>query len=230
MESPDQALHLSQLASIHAHWTAEMEAQNEEGTGPRISAIAVESNPNNLHLISESALFRKEQAIVEKEALAIQAHDRAKEQATAVLPPITGGPAVQPANAFTSSMKAITGQNPVEQVVYPHKGVTLAQADVSITEPGVPPDQGAAASGRPLMPTRRSLDQRRGEMVDHSAMTPAGFVEQVRMMQQAGGSSSGSRSGQGGTDEIQIEFVDAVEGTEGGTSSQPRSFGPPTPQ
>ena len=230
VESPDQALHLSQLASIHAHWTAEMEAQNEEGTGPRISAIAVESNPNNLHLISESALFRKEQAIVEKEALAIQAHDRAKEQATAVLPPITGGPAVQPANAFTSSMKAITGQNPVEQVVYPHKGVTLAQADVSITEPGVPPDQGAAASGRPLMPTRRSLDQRRGEMVDHSAMTPAGFVEQVRMMQQAGGSSSGSRSGQGGTDEIQIEFVDAVEGTEGSTSSQPRSFGPPTPQ
>eukprot|EP00434_Breviolum_minutum_P034619 symbB.v1.2.030648.t1/scaffold3477.1/size55879/5 len=230
VESPDQALHLSQLASIHAHWTAEMEAQNEEGTGPRISAIAVESNPNNLHLISESALFRKEQAIVEKEALAIQAHDRAKEQATAVLPPITGGPAVQPANAFTSSMKAITGQNPVEQVVYPHKGVTLAQADVSITEPGVPPDQGTAASGRPLMPTRRSLDQRRGEMVDHSAMTPAGFVEQVRMMQQAGGSSAGNRSGHGGTDEIQIEFVDAVEGTEGSTSSQPRSFGPPTPQ
>ena len=30
-------------------------------------------------------------------------------------------------------MKAITGQNPVEQVVYPHKGVTLAQADVSFT-------------------------------------------------------------------------------------------------
>ena len=67
-------------------------------------------------------------------------------------------------------------------------------------------------------------------MVDHSAMTPAGFVEQVRMMQQAGGSTSTHRSGQGGTDEIQIEFVDAVEGTEGSTSSQPRSFGPPTPQ
>ena len=97
-------------------------------------------------------------------------------------------------------MKAITGQNPVEQVVYPHKGVTLAQADVSITEPGVPPDQGTAASGRPLMPTRRSLDQRRGEMVDHSAMTPAGFVEQVRMMQQAGGSSAG-------TDQDMVELM-----------------------
>eukprot|EP00434_Breviolum_minutum_P045791 symbB.v1.2.041132.t1/scaffold7850.1/size9005/1 len=42
------------LASIHAHWTAEMEAQNEEKTRPRISSIAVESNPNNL--ISESYL------------------------------------------------------------------------------------------------------------------------------------------------------------------------------
>ena len=67
-------------------------------------------------------------------------------------------------------------------------------------------------------------------MVDHSAMTPAGFVEQVRMMQQAGGSTSTHRSGQSGTDEIQIEFVDAVEGTEGSTPSQPRSFAPATPQ
>ena len=66
IEGPDQALQLSQLASIHAHWTAEMECRSEEDTGPRIFAIAVESNPNNLHLISECPLFRKQQAIVEK--------------------------------------------------------------------------------------------------------------------------------------------------------------------
>ena len=224
VESPDQALQLSQLASVHAHWTAEMEAQIEEETGPRISAIAVESNPNNLHLISESPLFRKEQAIVEKEALAIQAHDKSKERATAVLPPITGGPAVQPANAFTPNMKALTGQNPVEQVVYPHKGVTLAPADVSVTEPGVPPAQGLAA-GQPLMPTRRSLDQRRGEMVDHSAMTPSGFVDQVRMMR--GGVSTGDHRSE--PDELQIEFVDARDGSEATTPGMPRSFAPPLP-
>lgn len=221
VESPDQALQLSQLASVHAHWTAEMEVQHEDGTGPRISAVAVESNPNNLHLVSESPLFRKEQAIVEKEALALQAHDKSKEQATAVLPPITGGPAVQPANAFTPSMKALTGQSSADQVVYPHKGVTLAPADVSVTEPGVPPDQGTAV-GQPLMPARRSLDQRRSEAVDHSAMTPAGFVEQVRRMQ-----SSGSNAAQReAVEEIQIEFVDAVEGSEFTTPVNPRSFGP----
>ena len=224
VESPDQALQLSQLASGHAHWTAEMEAQIEEETGPRISAIAVESNPNNLHLISESPLFRKEQAIVEKEALAIQAHDKSKERATAILPPITGGPAVQPASAFTPNMKALTGQNPVEQVVYAHKGVTLAPADVSVTEPGVPPAQGSAA-GQPLMPARRPLDQRRGEMVDHSAMTPSGFVEQVRMMQ--GGGFTGDHRAE--SEELQIEFVDARDGSEASTSAMPRSFAPPLP-
>lgn len=44
VESPDQALQFAQLAAIHAHWTAKTEATTEEDTGPRVSAIPVESN------------------------------------------------------------------------------------------------------------------------------------------------------------------------------------------
>ena len=44
IESLDQALQLAQLASIHAHWTVNVEAAREDDTGPRISAVAVESN------------------------------------------------------------------------------------------------------------------------------------------------------------------------------------------
>lgn len=108
VESPDQTLHLSQLASVHAHWTVSVEAAHEEETGPRISAVSVESNPKNMHLIPESPLFRKEKAIVAREALAVQAHDVNEEVASAVLPPITGGPAVQPVAAM-SNVRAITG-------------------------------------------------------------------------------------------------------------------------
>ena len=41
IECPDQQLQLSQLANIHARWTAAIEAGTEEETGPRIGAIAV---------------------------------------------------------------------------------------------------------------------------------------------------------------------------------------------
>ena len=88
IESPDQTLHLSQLASVHAHWTVSVEAAQEEETGPRISAVAVESNPKNMHLIAEAPLFRKDKVIVAREALAVQAHDAKEEIKSAVLPPI----------------------------------------------------------------------------------------------------------------------------------------------
>ena len=223
---PDQTLQLSQLASVHAHWTAEMEARSEDETGPRISAIAVESNPNNLHLISESPLFRKDNAIVGREALAVQAHDPTTEQATAVLPPIAGGPAVQPKGNHTASMKALTGSSTGEQV-YPHRGVALAEQEVSVTAPGVPPD-GRIAQGQILTPARRTLDQRRGESVDFSAMTPAAFVEQVKKMSTAGSSAASSSVPQ---KEIEIEFLSgSLDGSgDGSTSSQPRSFAPPKP-
>ena len=226
IEGPDQTLQLSQLASVHAHWTAEMEARSEDDTGPRISAIAVESSPNNLHLISESPLFRKDHAIVGKEALAVQAHDLATERATAVLPPITGGPAVQPQGNRTASMKALTGSSTGEQV-YPHRGVALSEQEVSVTAPGVPPDR-VLSQGQTLTPARRTLDQRRSETVDMSAMTPAVFVDQVRKMNAAGSTSSSSGVS---TKEIEIEYLSgSLDGSGGAsTSSQPQSFAPPKP-
>ena len=60
VECPDQALQFAQLAAVHAHWTAKTEATTAEETGPRISAIAVESNAMNAHLVSESPFFKKE--------------------------------------------------------------------------------------------------------------------------------------------------------------------------
>ena len=136
IESPDQALQLSQLASVHAHWTAAIDAENESDTGPRISAVAVESHQSNMHLISESPLFRKDKVIVHTDALALQAHDPETEQQSAVLPPITGGPAVQPASAATQSLQAISGPQPSIE------GPWVAQTDqhaVSLTEPGMAP-------------------------------------------------------------------------------------------
>ena len=226
IEGPDQTLQLSQLASIHAHWTAEMECHSEDDTGPRISAIAVESNPHNLHLISECPLFRKEYAIVEKDALAVQAHDPATEQATAVLPPITGGPAVQPAGNNTASMRALTGNVAGDQTIYPHRGVALAEQEVSVTAPGVPPE-GVVGQGQTLAPARRTLDQRRGEAVDFSAMTPSAFVDRVKGMS-ASGSAASSTPAQG--KEITIEFLGgSLDGSgEASTPSQPRSYGPPS--
>ena len=45
-------------------------------TAPRISAVAVESYPENMHcLIFEGAPFRKDKVIVSMDALALQAHD-----------------------------------------------------------------------------------------------------------------------------------------------------------
>ena len=108
IESPDQALQLSQLAGIHAHWTAATSADREEDTGPRISAVAVESHPSNVHLIAESPLFHKEKCLVEAEALALQQHDPMKEKAAAVVPPILDGPAVQPTGVASAHLKSLT--------------------------------------------------------------------------------------------------------------------------
>ena len=83
-------MQLSQLAGIHAHWTAAVEAASIDETGPRIGEVAVNTHPANLHLTCESPLFRSELKIVPKTALALQAHDVEQEQSTAVLPPVTG--------------------------------------------------------------------------------------------------------------------------------------------
>ena len=125
VESPDQQLQLSQLASVHAHWTASTEAPSEDDTGPRISAVSVESNPSNVHLICESPLFRKARVNVAKEALALQSHDVDQEKEIKVLPPITGGPAVQPLGPVQENLHMITGQFKLVET-------SLAVAPVSI--------------------------------------------------------------------------------------------------
>ena len=58
IEGPDQTMQLSQLAGIHAHWTASIEAVSIEETGLRVGAVAVESHQSNLHLTCESPLFK----------------------------------------------------------------------------------------------------------------------------------------------------------------------------
>ena len=210
IEAPDQALQLTQLAGIHAHWTAKLEADDEDEVGPRISAVSVESHASNLHLISESPLFKMEKVIVPKEALALQAHAKEEEHAAVVMPPIAGGPAVQEAAVFTP-YKSLMSHGSAEPAQAPEDAEPVA-ADLS----------GASASeawlGGPVMPTRRSLDQRRGESLDSSAMTPAGFVQKVRQV----------------TDPLlklnkydpnwRAEEIDLQSG-----AGQPRSFGPSSP-
>eukprot|EP00435_Cladocopium_sp_Y103_P068743 s1247_g32.t1 len=73
IDGPDQTLQLSQLAGVHAHWIATIEAGALEETGPRVSAVAVESHPANLHLTCEAPLFRADKAIVPGESLALSA-------------------------------------------------------------------------------------------------------------------------------------------------------------
>ena len=189
IESPDQALHLSQLASVHAHWTVSVEASEEEETGPRISAVAVESNPKNMHLIAEAPLFRKDKVIVAREALAVQAHDAREEVKSAVLPPLAGGPAVQPAGTATSQVKALTG------AIRSHEAplTPVVGEAVSLTEPGVAPTPADIQVGS-LAPSRRSLEQRRAESLDQSAMTPATFVDRVGSFGAAASSAAPSNA------------------------------------
>ena len=221
IESPDQALQLAQLASVHAHWTAAINAESEADTGPRISAVAVESHPENMHLISESPLFRKDKVIVSMDALALQAHDPETEQQSAVLPPITGGPAVQPASEVTNSLKAIAGPQRAAD------GPWVPQADqpsVSITEPGMAPvaDSWMSAEGT-LAPARRTLEQRRGDQMAYSAMTPAGFIQQVESMQ-----NEGARVNVHYDSSVTVQEIGgSLDGSAGAsTSAAPVSYGP----
>ena len=50
-------MEMSQLAGIHAHWTAATEALTLTDTGPRVGAVAVDTHQNNFHLTCEAPLF-----------------------------------------------------------------------------------------------------------------------------------------------------------------------------
>eukprot|EP00435_Cladocopium_sp_Y103_P002058 s5775_g1.t1 len=191
IEGPDQAMQLSQLAGIHAHWTAATEAASLEETGPRVGAetgprvgaVAVDSHPSNLHLTCESPLYRAQKAIVPCESLALQAHDVETEKETVVLPPVTGGPSVVPAGSVSRSLRQLAGPVAPNLIVAPN-----LPAEVSVTQPG----QAAPApgmSGGALRVHRRSLESRLYEDVADAAVTPQAFLEQVS---QATSSSHGS--------------------------------------
>ena len=187
VEGPDQTLQLSQLAGVHAHWTASIEAGSMDETGPRVGAVAVESHPSNIHLTCESPLFRAAMAIVPTKALALQSHDVSQEQEMVVLPPVTGGPSVMPVSAVTDQMRALTGPAAPSLVV-----ATKSDAVVSMTEPGQAPVGEGSASGS-VRVHRRPLEVREAENLAEAAMTPQAFLDQA---QRFGSSSMRTPMGQ----------------------------------
>ena len=199
IEGPDQAMQLSQLAGIHAHWTAATEAGTIEGTGPRVVAVAVDSHPSNLHLTCESPLFRAQKAIVPKDSLALQAHDIEAEMETVVLPPVTGGPSVVPASSVSRSLKSLAGPSAPNLIVAPN-----IPAEVSVTEPGQAAQSINVEAGS-LKVHRRSLEARQSEHMADAAVTPQFFLDQV------GQAMSGARA----------------SGSMRAPSGYPQSFGPP---
>ena len=154
VEGPDQTMQMSQLAGIHAHWTAATEAFTLEETGPRVGAVAVDTHVDNFHLTCESPLFKSEMVIVPKEALALQYHDRGDEQAMIVVPPVAGGPAAIPVENALGSLKALTGSAGA-----PAQGDAIVAAESSASESGLTPSA-PATGARTLQVQRRSLEAR----------------------------------------------------------------------
>ena len=173
IEGPDQTMQLSQLAGIHAHWTAAIEAGSVEETGPRVGVVAVESHTSNLHFTCESPLFKTEKVIVPAEALAVQAHNVELEQQTVVLPPVTGGPSVAPASSVSGSLRALAGPTAPTLTVAPN-----VQAEVSLTDPGVAPSV-PTVSGGSVHVQRRPLEVRQAELMSAAAVTPHIFLDRV---------------------------------------------------
>eukprot|EP00435_Cladocopium_sp_Y103_P022786 s1365_g5.t1 len=198
IEGPDQTMQMSQLAGIHAHWTAATEAQSLEEVGPRIGAIGVGSHDSNFHLTCESPLLKAQKVVVPKESIALQFHDPKLEQLAIVVPPITGGPSTIPASSATGNLKALAGPaNAPIEAAFP------TEANVSVTEAGQAPSA-SAAGDKTILVQRRSLETRLNESMAEAAVTPQAFVSQVQAV----------RSG--------MSFL----GPEGSTQSVPRSFGP----
>ena len=217
VEGPDQALQFSQLA---ANWTAQVEAVSIDDTGPRISGIAVESNPINMHLVCESPLFRNQRAIVNADALALQHHDPKEEIMANVLPPIVEGPAVRPLESAPKLAPALTGSGDFRGI----PAAPVSSAKPSMTDPGQAPAPSSWTGGS-IAPPRRSLEHRRNEPLDQSAMTPQAFVEAARNY------GSGWR-GAGGPDRqwtSSVRINEIVEDGPDGGQAGPRSFKPVKP-
>ena len=154
--------------------------------------------------------------MVEAEALALQQHDPMKEKAAAVVPPILDGPAVQPTGVASAHLKSLTSGG-ADQSGVPI--VQLNEVQPSLNAPGEAPAPSSWLGGS-LAPPRRSLDQRRGDAMDLSAMTPASFVEKVNQAQASQIDSLVEE-----VRELHIEFVGgSLDGSEQQPSSGPVSF------
>jgi hypothetical protein len=188
VEGPDQTMQMSQLAGIHAHWTAATEAFTLEETGPRVGAVAVDTHVDNFHLTCESPLFKSEMVIVPKEALALQYHDRGDEQAMIVVPPVAGGPAAIPVEHALGSLKALTGSAGA-----PAQGDAIVAAESSASESGLTPSA-PATGARTLQVQRRSLEARQKENVAVAALPPQAFVAQVDQVLQGLGAQGSTTS------------------------------------
>ena len=188
VEGPDQTMQMSQLAGIHAHWTAATEAFTLEETGPRVGAVAVDTHVDNFHLTCESPLFKSEKVIVPKDALALQYHDRGEEKAMIVVPPVAGGPAAIPVENAPGSLKALTGPTGA-----PSLGAVSVAAEGSVSEGGQL--QPAPTTGaRTLQVQRRSLEVRQRENVAVAALPPQAFVTQVDQVLQGMGAQGSTTS------------------------------------
>ena len=192
VEGPDQVMQLSQLAGIHAHWTAATEARDLGEVGPRVGAVDVSSHESNFHLVCEAPLFKMEKALVPREAIALQNHDADQEEPAILLPPIAGGPAAIPAAQAPGNMKALVGP----QVVPPSAG-PLLESKISITEGGMAV-QPFGLGDRAVAVQRRSMEARQQESMSSAAVTPADFVAQVQRASvgwpQGGSTSSAPKS------------------------------------
>ena len=181
--------------------------------------MSVESHAQNLHLISESPLFRKGKMLVPTDALALQAHDPDHEQPAVSAPPITEGPAVQPTEAAVAT-RAILGVAPTSV----NRALTSSDQDLSLTAPGVSPAPPTNETGI-LAPARRCLDQRRSEQLDQAAMTPAAFLDRVQSIPRRQPANTSNPPPI--VEEVLLEYHDAVEGSGVvSTSSAPVSYGP----
>ena len=172
VEGPDQTMQMSQLAGIHARWTAATEATGIEDTGPRIGTVAVESHPSNVHLTCEAPLLKAPKAI------ALQYHDIAGEVETIVVPPVTGGPSVVRSAQAAGSLKALVGLP-----VAPLQAAIQTDVESSVTEVGHAPEASARGDKTVHVP-RRSLEARQYETMGVASVMPQAFVDQVQQNRQ----------------------------------------------
>ena len=133
-----------------------MEAAREDDTGPRISAVAVESNAANLHLICESPLFKKDRAIVPPEALRckLTTWPMRGDGGLASYHRRTGCSAYLCTAKRACSHHRLCGQCRSDSGAF-----AIGWSSPSLTEPGVAPTPSSWLGGS-LAPTRRSLEQR----------------------------------------------------------------------